>query len=193
MSTEAKRELRSRMLELSLSPEARREAARRAAANLASLPAFEAAPVLALYAATADELDTEAVFELALAAGKRCVYPRCTDDRGLEFAEVEALEALVVGRHGIREPAPALPRVALGRDDLVLVPGLAFDRAGRRLGRGAGYYDRAFRQPDRDPFLAGFTYSVRVIERVPTEPHDRTLDVVISEVGVASGFGRSAG
>jgi len=167
------------------SPGERAEAGERAAGHLSGLSAYQEAGVLALYAATPRELDTAAVFRQARAAGKRCVFPRCVGARSLEFAEVSDLQELKGGRYGILEPQQGLPVLEPLGGDLVLVPGVAFDRAGRRVGRGAGYYDRAFSSPGHGPLLVGFTYSDRIVEAVPTEPHDRRLDAIVTEAGVA--------
>ncbi len=183
---EEKQRLRRRMRAQPLPPTSLDpgEAAARAAEHVCSLPEFEAALVLALYSATSAELDTSAVFEAARGRGKRCAYPRCTDEGELEFAEISDLAALIPARFGILEPPSESPVVDLAQLDLVLVPGLAFDPAGRRLGRGAGYYDRAFAARATASILVGFAYSVLLIENVPVEPHDRAVDAVVTEQGL---------
>ncbi|MDP6978268.1 MAG: 5-formyltetrahydrofolate cyclo-ligase [Myxococcota bacterium] len=186
---EEKQRLRRRLRAQSLPPASidPEEAAVRAAEHVCSLPEFESAAVLALYSATSTELGTRHVFEVARDMGKRCVYPRCTDAGTLEFAEVSALEALVEARFGILEPPPEFSVLDLAELDLVLVPGLAFDPAGRRLGRGAGYYDRALAGMEASvspSSLIGFAYSVLLIDSVPVESHDRGMDAVVTERGV---------
>ncbi len=111
---------------------------------LTALPAWQAAPAVLAFAALPDEPDTLPLLRAALAAGKRLYLPRVAG-KALETVPVRDLAALAPGAYGIREPAgPAAP---LPPGALALVPCLAMDAHGVRLGRGGGYYDR---------FLAGF-------------------------------------
>lgn len=114
--------------------------------------------------------------------GKKIILPR-VEESGLSLHFVESRAELVEGGFGICEPHGNAP-LAEGRADLILVPGLAFDRSGVRLGRGGGYYDR---------LLAGF-HGVRVgvcfeeviFERIPAEAHDVTMDFLITPGGIIS-------
>lgn len=182
---ESKREARGRFLE-------RRQALSDADAAAASLalckrfeasPEFERAPKVVLYATIpgSGELDLGPVFERLRAGGRRVLYPRCADSGRLEFVEVPGREVLRPGRHGIPEPeGTASPLTA--EEDLVLVPGLAFDREGFRLGFGRGYYDRTFAaEQGPSPRLFGVGYSWQLTERLPREFHDRPMDGVLTD------------
>ena len=89
-------------------------------------------------------------------------------------------EDLREGRYGLRVPPPDLPAVA--SLDLVLLPGVAFDRHGRRLGRGGAHYDRTFgdRWPG-GPMLIGVGYAFQIVDEIPTEAWDRGVDAVVTE------------
>ena len=83
----------------------------------------------------------------------------------------------------LEPPSGAAVRPAAG--DVVVVPGVAFDRAGGRLGRGRGYYDRAFPVGEADaPRLVGFAYAVQLVEHVPCDSRDRRVDAIVTEEGV---------
>lgn len=101
----------------------------------------------------------------------------------------EAMQDLEVRRHGVPEPRGGEP-ITPADLSAILVPGLAFDRAGQRLGRGAGYYDRFLAGLERErtadtglPTLIGVCFDGQVVERVPTEAHDRRVEFVVSEQG----------
>lgn len=181
--------LRSQALALrsALGTEERRRAGALIVARLAQLAEFRTARVAAAYCGFGDELDTRPFLEAVLAAGKVLALPRIV--RGADRLELYAArnldEDLVPGTWGIREPDPArCARVAPGEVDFVLVPGVAFDAEGGRLGYGKGYYDRLLSE-----ILAGnprvravaAAFDVQLVDRVPMEPHDVRLDAVITE------------
>lgn len=158
------------------------------------LEAYEQAARVGLFRSRSDEIDTAPLARRVLDAGKALLLPRMTDDRKLEFVFIEDLEQLTPRRHGILEPPsewPATPPVA---GDLFCLPGLAFDRAGGRLGRGGGYYDRTFAAVRSDPFrirLIGIGFSFQLIERVPMTQFDLRLDGVVTDLEtVESATGR---
>src|SRR5262249_22073797 len=138
--------------------------------------------VLLYITAFPEEIDTKAMVDLALAMGKRLICPRVDRKaRQLRLHWVEDLNAdLVPGTLGIPEPRPGTREVAPGEVDWVLVPGLAFDGCGYRLGRGAGHYDRLL--PTLRPEVARWALALdcQWIDALPVEPHDVPLDGVIS-------------
>jgi len=182
---EAKRRLRRQVAarRRAVTPEEARRAARAVAARLAGIPPFAAAERVGLYAGLADELPTRPLFDLVCARGKTALLPRCLPEARLEFVPLARWEALVPGRHGVPEPVGAAS--ALGPRDLVVVPGVAFDRGGHRLGRGQAYYDRTF-PPGRAgvPRLVGVGYAFQVVDAVPAAAHDRSVDGVVTDEGV---------
>ncbi len=159
------------------------EAARAAAAvaeRVRAMPVFGAAPVVALYAALADELPSRPLFEAVRAAGKEAIFP-CTAGDSLTFFAVAAWEELVPGRYGVAEPRSRATPVA--PSGLVIVPGVAFDRTGRRLGRGGGYYDRAFPVATMSCSLVAVGYAFQLVDEVPHGPGDRRMDAVVTDAG----------
>lgn len=165
---------------LRVEPAAGEAAAARAADRLAASEHFNARPRLALYAALPDELPTRALYERGRRAGKRLLWPRVVRGGRLEFAACARWEDLEPGRYGVPAPPAASPAVALGAQDLLLVPAVAFDREGRRLGRGRGYYDRALAATE-GALAVAVGYDFQLVEAVPTEPHDRRVDAILTE------------
>ena len=158
-------------------------AGREVARHLTSLPEFARCWRVVLYAALPDELPLDEAARSAAAAGKRMLWPRMEAGDRLGFAAADRVESLVVGRYGVREPDPSVPTEALGSDVLVLVPGVAFDSSGGRLGRGGGHFDRALAEA-RGAVVFGVGYELQRVERVPRESHDRLVDAVLTEAGL---------
>jgi 5-formyltetrahydrofolate cyclo-ligase len=105
-------------------------------------------------------------------------------DGALRFAAIERWEDVRPGRYGVPEPRDAHDSRALERSDLVMVPGLAFDSDGRRVGTGAGYYDRTFPVGTPAPFLVGLAFDFQRVDRVPAAAHDRAVDALVTEAGI---------
>ena len=118
-----------------------------------------------------------------MVAGKRVCLPRADWESGqidpFEVADWE--NGLIEGRHGIREPGIDAPIVPLGEVDLIIVPALAFDEAGRRLGRGGGFYDRFLERTGGRAFTFGLAFDEQVVAEVPSEAHDATVDAVATD------------
>lgn len=180
---EAKRRLRRELSarRRGLNPELTREAGRAAALRVAGCQAFRVARAVALYAALDDELPTRPCFEALRTAGRRALLPRQRPDGALDFCAVERWEELAPGRYGVLEPGVGAPVVRPGEGDLVLVPGVAFDPAGNRLGRGAGFYDATFPPGTGGPLLYGFGFEFQVVEAVPHGAGDRRLDAIVTD------------
>jgi 5-formyltetrahydrofolate cyclo-ligase len=138
---------------------------------------------VALYAALGDEVATAPLFELCCAHGKGILMPRVAEPR-LEFAPVASLGELRPGRYGVEEPPMERPAEPVAAEDLVLVPGVAFDRDGNRLGRGGGHYDRTFPPGQPSPQLFGVAYAFQVVAAVPHGPGDRRVDGIVTENGI---------
>ena len=153
------------------------------AAQFLSSAAYTAASTLALYCSIRSEVVTSGIFAAAQLAGKRILYPR-TVGTTLEFVAVENLEALVASRFGIYEPQ-AGEAVPLAEIDLLVLPGVAFDVHGVRLGYGLGCYDRALAAVVR-PTLAGLAYDFQVVASLPREEHDIPVDIVVTEKKILS-------
>ncbi|MEE9607685.1 MAG: 5-formyltetrahydrofolate cyclo-ligase [Myxococcota bacterium] len=165
-----------------VSASAAAEAARAASQRLLADARFRRARRVGLYAALPDELPVGPLFEALSASGAVRLLPRTASGQRLEFARVERWEDLRPGRYGVLEPPEGAPLVELEQDDAVVVPGVAFDPAGHRLGRGKGYYDRTFPPGgERTPLLFGFAYAFQLVGSVPCGDHDRRVDAIVTE------------
>lgn len=149
--------------------------------------AFPATPgqKIALYSAVRGEVGTDRIRERCLAAGAWLYYPRMSEDGNLTFFRHEENDGWERGRFGIREPriAPGGEGIRKGFD-LVVVPGLAFDTAGRRLGQGHGYYDRFLFALGGTAVTVGLAFSWQLIPEVPVDVWDVPVSAVITENGV---------
>ena len=180
-------------------PRLREEWGRRMADHFWSVPELVTALRVMLYAAVEPEAPTAALAERLWAAGRTVCFPRLIPHRPGEMEVVPAAgwHDLVPGPfRGIPQPADALPPIDPGTLDALVVPGLGFDRAGRRLGQGGGYYDRLLARLPARVVRAGWAYSVQLVDALPHEPHDQGVDLLITETGVlwfCSGRGAGAG
>lgn len=181
--TKAEARARARERLRALSPAGRAAAGAAVARRVWEVAEVAGARVLLLYASLPTEVPTDAVAEEAHRRGITVVYPRClVDARALALHRVAPGEALLEGgSYGIREPAPACPLVEVAEVDAALVPGLAWDRAGRRLGRGAGYYDRLFARPDWRGYRCGLFFAAQEMPSLPADPWDAPLHAVVTE------------
>jgi 5-formyltetrahydrofolate cyclo-ligase len=161
--------------------EAERCAGRIAAALLAD-PRVRGARRFALYAALPGEVPSRPLFEALRALGRPVLFPRALPGCLLGWAAVADWSELRPGRYGVPEPPEPAAVIRPEAGDLVLVPGVAFDRAGGRLGRGAGYYDRSFpvSAPDA-PLLIGVAYEIQRVDALPLVETDRRMDAVATE------------
>ena len=148
---------------------------------------FKKAKSLALYFPVRNEVRTEGIFERARQLGKRIYFPRVSGSI-LEFLEVHDLSDLKPGKFGIPEPASGADRKEAEYIDLIIVPGVAFDREGRRMGYGKGYYDRTLRQVDRRRLL-GLAHDLQVLGSVPAEERDIGVGFLITESGIIFAYG----
>lgn len=182
--SEQKRTLRRRMLDLreSLSPEQVRRESLAVCERLVNHPVFKEGKTILFYFPFRKEVDVRPAMEEAWSAGKRVVLPKADPaTKSLSFFSLRRGEPLVQGSYGIPEPSGnASAKIPPGAIDLVVVPGVAFDERGYRLGYGGGYYDRFFsRHPG--PFKRiGVAYSFQVVPTVCPEEHDQRLDGLIT-------------
>jgi 5-formyltetrahydrofolate cyclo-ligase len=158
-----------------------------AAAQVLALREWREARTVCLYASFKQELGTTPLLQAALRDGKRLVLPRARPDGTLDLHAIGDLSSLTSSSLGIPEPAAGSPKVAPESVDFFLVPGLAFDDEGRRLGYGAGFYDRLLAQARPTAFSLGYGYEFQVTPEVPTEPHDRLLQAVATPDRVLRG------
>ena len=152
-----------------------------------ALPQIESVRTVLLYHGMDTEPDTVRLLSPLWDMGKQVCLPRCLPGNQMEARLVQRDSTLVRHPYGMLEPGPDCPLIPPDQIDLVLVPGLAFDRSGGRLGRGGGYYDR---------WLAGFSGITAALcrdgllmEAIPRLPHDLGVDLVITETSL---YGPSA-
>ncbi|EDP76338.1 5-formyltetrahydrofolate cyclo-ligase [Hydrogenivirga sp. 128-5-R1-1] len=145
--------------------------------KLVSLPEFSGAHRILLYCPVKGEPDLSPLFGLLLESGKRLVLPK-VDGEELSLIEVESPLCLSKGTFNIPEPQEGV-KIEPEMLELAVVPGVAFDREGFRLGFGKGYYDRLLERV-RAPTV-GVAYSFQVLSRVPRDSWDRPVDIVVTE------------
>jgi len=152
-------------------------------ANVVSLREYKRSRLLISYCAKEDEVQTKSIIERALSEGKRvAVIATDLDSRTLSFSEIESFERdLAPGALGILEPrGGALRPVSLSQADLMLVPMVAWDEDGHRLGYGAGYFDRAL-AGGRRITKVGLGLESQRLPRIPSSRHDVPLDIIVTE------------
>lgn len=144
------------------------------------LPEFSTAGTILFYYPLPHEIDILPLFDRARELGIRCAFPRCRAESGeMDFFYVDDLSELENGRFGIREPQLSAQRVEDFSDTLMLVPAMAFDRQGFRLGYGGGYYDRFLAaHPIR---TVGIAYEMLLVKELPRDKYDRAVDIVATE------------
>ena len=140
--------------------------------------------VFLIYVSFRDEVDTKELIEYLLSSGGKVAVPRCYDNGRMEFFVISSLENLRTSAYGILEPeGDERFRVTDFEDSLCIVPGLAFDSSGMRIGYGGGYYDR-FLEKHENMISVGFCYDSLIEKSVLTEKHDRKVDYIITEKGI---------
>ena len=146
---------------------------------------MDAAIRIGAYRAVRGEVDCDPIVQWAWDRGRRVYLPVTEPPRGMTFARWREGDRLVPSGFGIHEPVPAARRVANPRLDVVLVPLVAFDRHGNRLGHGAGYYDAAFAFRNRArrtrPLLVGLAHAFQEVPRIDAQEWDVRLDIVVTE------------
>ena len=163
-----------------MSPAEREADSARARQLLAAQPEWLAARSVLFYAPMAEELDVWPLLAEALAAGKRVGLPRFVPEHKTYLAcEVRNLGLDVMpGHFGIREPADYCAAFSLKWLDLILVPGVAFDLQGRRLGRGKGYYDQLL--AGLRGVRCGVAFEGQIVDEVPVTPQDMLMNCILT-------------
>ena len=180
-----KRELRTRYraIRASLSAEQRRTAEAVICEQLWSLPCFQEAKTILAYYPIGDEPNLLPVLEKAFAFGKQMAFPVCDPATStMVFRVVRSLDELRVGAYAIPAPTDDCPVLCDCSGALCIVPALAFDLRGYRIGYGKGYYDRFL---EKNAVMAvGATYHALVTDALAHEPTDRAVSILITERGI---------
>ena len=185
-NTGKRKEIRQQRLaqRAALSPEERQQADREMAGLLFSCPEWEVSETVFCYVSFRDEADTFRIIREALARGKKAAVPRVEGKHRMEFYYINSMDDLSPGYMGIPEPSEdAEERAVPVKNDLMVMPGAAFDRSGTRLGYGAGFYD-AYLSKYPDCRKLALAYSVQIEEKIPPEPHDIPVEMIITEKGM---------
>lgn len=173
------------------------ELSRRIVAGFMALPEYVAAKTVMFYVDVRSEVRTRNDLAAALASGKRIVVPWCNDQGELELFHLASMEELQIGMYKILEPKPELRSVPLKQVpveelDLIMVPGVAFDRRGGRMGHGKGYYDKLLEHARPDTPLVALAFECQMFPEIPVAEHDIFMDKIITEAAVYEGRGRKA-
>ena len=158
------------------------------------LPEYTAAKTVMFYVDVRTEVRTRQALPDALGHGKRIVVPYCVDGE-LELFHLQNMDELATGMYKILEPKAELrdvaaKRVAVEDLDLVMVPGVAFDRRGARMGHGKGYYDKLLEHARPDAPLVALAFECQLFPEIPTQAHDVFMDKIVTERAIYSGTGR---
>jgi 5-formyltetrahydrofolate cyclo-ligase len=167
-------------------PDDRREAAKQIRDALLSMPELQMAGTVAAYYSVGAEPDTRGLVYALWKRGTYVLLPRLQPDGDLDWASYEGPDSLIPGPRGLQEPKekPRGPE-AVARADAVLVPALAVDHAGNRLGRGGGSYDRALARVGPLIPVIALLYDAELLSHLPAEPHDTPVRAVVRpEAGI---------
>jgi 5-formyltetrahydrofolate cyclo-ligase len=150
--------------------------------RLIGLAAIRGATTVMVFLSFGTEVLTDELIRWGWAAGKRIAVPLCNpEDRELIPCRIDTFEDLQRGHYGIREPKAGLVRpLPRGEIDAVLVPAVAFDRRGSRVGYGGGYYDRFLPEVPRATRI-GVVFACQIVEGIPAGPHDVAVDGIVTE------------
>ncbi len=187
MPPKTKQELRCEILKIrrAAAPAQRENWNRRIAELLEGWSIYQQCQSVMFYVAMPDETATAGLIEDALRRGKQVYAPLLGKQYGEMFAAaIKRPQDLIAGKYGLKMPSPDSETLAAGESiDLVVVPGVAFDRTGNRLGMGAGYYDRFFSRTLHSVRL-GLAWECQVVAAVPCEPHDIRMHNLLTEAGL---------
>lgn len=147
--------------------------------HLESLAVFQNAKTILLYHSLKDEVRTHAFIEKW--KNEKTIILPVVDGENLILKEYNDSSTLSTGAYGIQEPSGELFS-DYNKIDLAIIPGVSFDKASNRLGRGKGYYDRLL--PKIKAFKIGICFSFQISEEIPTEPRDTKMNLVITENGI---------
>jgi 5-formyltetrahydrofolate cyclo-ligase len=164
-------------------------------AKFLALPAYATAKTVMFYIDVRSEVRTRQHLPEALASGKKIVVPWCNDQGELELFHLTSMDELAIGMYRILEPKlelRGLPDKQVPPEDLdiVMVPGVAFDRTGARMGHGKGYYDKLLQHARLDAPLVALAFECQLFPEIPVAAHDIFMEMIITEEAVYPGKGR---
>jgi len=180
MKKHLRKEIKARLL--AMTPQEARARSRAACESMIAQKEFAQACTTMIYLSIPGEVDTADLALAAWRAGKTVLAPKVSwEHRHLVPMEIRSLETgVVAGSYGVREPAEGHPW-PLEDIDLIVVPALAYDRRGNRLGRGAGFYDRFLAHPQVRAFKCGLAFQDQVLEELPVQDHDFPVQMLVTD------------
>ncbi|OGW74825.1 MAG: 5-formyltetrahydrofolate cyclo-ligase [Omnitrophica bacterium RBG_13_46_9] len=153
--------------------------------KLFSLPEFKRAKFVMFYASQDREVNTEEMIDEAIKMGKKVALPCCSSLKTIVSKEItDRHRDLEKGTYGISEPRKCQKNIQPDKIDLIVVPGIAFDRKNRRIGRGKGYYDRFLGRLSRNKCSVGLAFDFQIVENLPKDSHDIPVSKVITNLTV---------
>ena len=183
MQIESKEKIRERLLTLlrTQKEEDRVKKSRSVLKRLFAIPEFQQSRTVLFYAAFGGEVETSEMIEQAQNLGKKIALPIILrDQKKLKPSLVKNLtKELETGPYGVLQPRESARALSLTEIDVVVVPGVAFDRQNRRLGRGAGYYDRLLSDFPPDTPTFGLAFDFQLVDILPHQEHDVPVSRVI--------------
>ncbi len=167
-----------------MSPRSAAAKSRAACEALLATNEYQRADVIMLFIPIPLEVDAEPLAHAAWDAGKTVLAPRVNwQPPNMIAREIRSMDELVPQRFSLREPVEGEP-FPPGKIDLVLVPALAYDNRGNRLGRGGGFYDRFLSHPDLHAVTCGLAFCEQVVSEVPVESNDLPVEMIVTDAGV---------
>lgn len=184
-SSEVKREIRRKMLALrrALSDDEAVKKAESLTSWILTLPEYKKAKRIMAFLAMKGESNLDGLIARALSDGKEVYVPVCLPERQMEAGRLLDMDHFVRGPLGLRNLPKGYDTVSPEKLDLVLVPGVACDREGNRLGMGAGYYDRYLVHVPFEKRIAAL-WDFQVAEAIPSEPFDERMAKIVTDKGI---------
>ena len=165
-------------------------------AKFTAMPEYVQAKTVMYYIDVRSEVRTRQALPGALTEGKKIIVPWCNEQGELELFHLESMEELAIGMYKILEPKQELrglpaKQVKAEELDIVMVPGVAFDRTGGRMGHGKGYYDKLLQHARPDAPLVALAFECQLFPVIPTASHDIFMDRIVTERAIYHGKGRT--
>lgn len=151
--------------------------------RLFSLQEFMDAKIVFFYASFKSEVETLTMIKETLDMDKRVILPKVQrEESGVRLYEIKDINELLPGYMGIPEPLSQNGYfLSLDEVDLIIIPGVAFDYSGNRLGYGGGYYDMLLAERQKKIPIIALAYEEQLVDKIPSEPHDIRIDMVITD------------
>jgi 5-formyltetrahydrofolate cyclo-ligase len=188
---EQKKALRKKTLEIRHKVTNPAEKSKRIADLLFQCSYWNTSDKVCMYMSFKTEVDTSLILSEALKGKKQVVVPKVEDDSQISLFSIQSRKDLEQGRYGIMEPSIAITsslknRIEPSQLSMILVPALAFDLSGNRLGYGKGYYDRLLEKLPDTCIKIGLAFSDQILNIIPAESFDQKVDMIATEDGLMS-------